>query len=131
MSLILPTTLCLGAAALLINFWLGMRCGQIRSREKISVGDGGHDLLIRRMRAHANFIEQTPLILLMVAVVEAAGKGGAWLAPLGGLFLLGRVAHGIGMDGNFKAGRPIGMITGTLLQLALVVVAVMTALGKM
>lgn len=127
----LPTSLCLMAAALLINFWLGMRCAQVRSKEGISVGDGGNELMMRRMRAQSNFIEQTPLILLGVALVELAGKGGVWLAPLGGLFLLGRIAHGIGMDGNFKAGRSIGMITGMVLQLALVATAVMTALGKM
>ncbi|MEY4951684.1 MAG: hypothetical protein RL299_108 [Pseudomonadota bacterium] len=131
MTTLLPTSLCLMAAALLINFWLGMRCGQIRSKQGISIGDGGNELLIRRMRAQANFIEQTPLILLGVALVELAGKGGMWLAPLGGLFLLGRIAHGIGMDGNFKPGRAIGMVTGIVLQLALVVVAVGTALGKM
>ena len=129
--MLLPTTLCLTAAALLINFWLGWRCGAIRSKEKISVGDGGHDLLMRRMRAQANFIEQTPLILLGVGLIELAGKGGAWLAPLGAVFLIGRIAHGFGMDGNFKAGRPIGMVTGMVLQLAIVVVAVMTGLGKM
>ena len=127
---ILPISLCLVAAALLINFWLGMRCGQIRTREKISVGDGGNEMLARRMRAHANFAEQTPLLMLGIALVEVAGKGGLWLAPLGGLFLLGRIAHAIGMDGNFKAGRPIGMVTGMLLALALFVVAIGTALGK-
>lgn len=130
MTLLLPTTLCLGAAAVLINFWLGMRCGKIRSTEKIGIGDGGNELLMRRMRAQLNFAEQTPLTLLLLAAVEAAGKGGVWLAPLGGLFLLGRVAHAIGMDGNFKAGRPIGMVTGLILQLVLLVVAIGTALGK-
>lgn len=129
--MVLPISLCLVAAALLVNFWLGMRCAQIRSSEKISVGDGGNELLMRRMRAQSNFIEQTPLILLGVALVEFAGKGGMWLAPMGGLFLLGRVAHGIGMDGNFKAGRGIGMLTGMILQIALLVVAVGTALGKL
>ncbi len=129
MTLILPTTLCLGAAALLINFWLGWRCAEVRSSENISVGDGGNEKMIRRMRAQANFIEQTPLILLVVGLVEAAGKGGMWLAPLGGLFLLGRVAHAIGMDGTFKHGRSIGMVIGMIFQLCLVVAAVGTALG--
>lgn len=131
MSIILPTTLSLGAAALLINFWLGWRCGAIRSQEKISVGDGGNELLMRRMRAQANFIEQVPLVLIVFAALEAAGKAPVWLAALGGLFMLGRIAHGIGMDGNFNAGRPIGMVTGMVLQLALVVMAVGVALGKM
>ena len=128
--MLLPTTLCLGAAALLINFWLGWRCAQIRSAEKISVGDGGNELLMRRMRAQLNFAEQVPIILVVVAAVELAGKGGMWLSALGGLFLLGRIAHAIGMDGSFKAGRPIGMVTGMVLQLALVVVAIGAALGK-
>ena len=131
MTMLLPTTLCLTAAALVINFWLGLRCGKVRSAEKISVGDGGNDLLMRRMRAQLNFIEQAPLTLLGVGLLELAGRGGVWLAPLGALFLMGRVAHGIGMDGTFKAGRAIGMLTGMVLQLAIVVVAVGASLGKM
>jgi uncharacterized protein len=131
MSVILPTTLCLGAAALLINFWLGMRCGKLRGLLKISVGDGGNEQMIRAMRAQSNFVEQVPLTLILLGAVELAGKGGMWLAPLGGLFLLGRVAHALGMGETFKPGRAIGMITGMILQLALVVVAVLTALGKM
>ncbi len=128
--MILQTTLCLTAAALVINFWLSMRCGKVRAAEKISVGDGGNDLMARRMRAQLNFIEQTPITLIGIGLVEIAGKGGQWLAPLGAVFLLGRVCHGIGMDGNFKPGRGIGMLTGMVLQLTLVVVAVGTALGK-
>ncbi|MFM5950460.1 MAG: MAPEG family protein [Novosphingobium sp.] len=131
MSVILPTTLCLGAAALLINFWLGMRCGKLRGQLKISVGDGGNEQMIRAMRAQSNFVEQVPLTLILLGAVELAGKGGMWLAPLGGLFLLGRVAHALGMGDTFKQGRAIGMLTGMILQLALVVVAVLTALGKM
>jgi uncharacterized protein len=127
----LTTTLSLGAAALLINFWLAMRCGKIRSAEKIGFGDGGNEMMIRRMRAQANFVEQVPLTLLLAGAVEAVGKGGQWLLPLGALFLLGRVAHAIGMDGNFNAGRPIGMVTGMILQLALVVVAVHTNIQAM
>ncbi len=130
MTMLLPTTLSLGAAALLINFWLGMRCGQIRSKEKISIGDGGNDLLIRRMRAQSNFIEQVPLVLIVFAALELAGKCPIWLAVLGGLFMLGRIAHGLGMDDTFKPGRAIGMITGMVLQLALVVLAVGAAMGK-
>ena len=129
--MLLSTTLYLTAAALLINFWLGMRCGQTRGKEKINFGDGGNEMMIRRMRAQANFIEQVPLTLIGVGLIELAGKGGAWLAPLGAVFLIGRIAHGFGMDGNFKLGRPIGMITGIVLQLAIVVVAVGACLGKL
>jgi uncharacterized protein len=128
--MILPTTLCLAAAAALVNFWLGMRCGKVRHSEKIGIGDGGNDLLIRRMRAQANFIEQAPITLILVALVEMAEKGGQWLAPAAALFVIGRICHAFGMDGNFNAGRPIGMLTAMLFQLVLVVVAVLTVLGK-
>ena len=128
--MLLPTTLCLGAAALVVNFWLTMRIGQLRRRFGISVGDGGNELLARRMRAQLNFAEQVPLTLLLLGVVELSGKGGLWLAPLGAVFMLGRIAHAIGMDGTFRAGRPIGMVTGIILQLALVIVAVLASLGR-
>ena len=128
--MILPVTLCLAAAAALVNFWLGMRTGKLRGVHKISVGDGGNEQLLRRMRAQSNFIEQVPLTLALVAAVELAGKGGQWLAPAAGVFILGRIAHGIGMDGNFNAGRGIGMLTSMIFQLALAVVAVLAVLGK-
>ena len=129
--MLLPTTLCLTAAAVLINFWLGMRIGKLRHALKVSVGDGGHEPLLRRMRAQANFLESAPLTVILVAAVELAGEGGAWLAPAGAMFMLGRIAHAIGMDGAFKAGRPIGMLTTYLFQLALIVVAVLASVGRL
>ncbi|PLK25614.1 MAPEG family protein [Novosphingobium sp. TH158] len=131
MNVLLPTTLCLAAAALVVNFWLGMRIGKLRHAHNVSVGDGGNEMIMRRMRAQLNFVEQTPLILIGIGLVELAGKGGAWLAPAGAVFMIGRICHAIGMDGPFKAGRPIGVITAMLMSIVLVVVAVMASLGKM
>jgi uncharacterized protein len=125
--MVLPTTLCLAAAAALVNIWLSMRIGKVRHAEKVSVGDGGNEGLIRRMRAQANFIENAPLTLILVGVVELAGYGGLWLPVAGALFIVGRITHAIGMDGDFRAGRPIGMLTAQLFQLALIVVAVLIA----
>lgn len=130
--MLLTTTLSLAAAAAVINFWLALRCGQVRAREKISIGTGGHELLERRMRAQLNFVENTPWVLLLIAGIELAGKGGAWLAPVGALFMLGRVAHGLGMDGtNLEKGRMVGTLTTMLTQLGLAIVAVLVVLGKL
>jgi uncharacterized membrane protein YecN with MAPEG domain len=128
--MLLSTTLCMAAAAAIINIWLGLRIGKIRHAEKISIGDGGNDMLIRRMRAQANFIENVPLALILIGAIELAGKGGAWLAPVAAVFMLGRVAHGIGMDGKFMAGRGIGTMVSLLVVAGLSVIAVMIALGK-
>ncbi|MGE3691866.1 MAG: MAPEG family protein [Novosphingobium sp.] len=125
------TTLSLAAAALLINIWLSIRCGSLRGKLKILHGDGGNAALMQRMRAHSNFIENTPLVLIAIGLVEASGKGGQWLAIMGGVFMLGRVAHGIGMDNAaFNPFRGFGVIVTMLTQLALIVIGVLIVLGK-
>lgn len=130
--IILPVTLCLAAAAALINFWLAMRCGQTRTKEKINIGTGGSDLMERRMRAQLNFAENTPWVLMLIAAIELAEKGGTWLPYVGGAYMLARVAHGLGMDGgSLQAGRSIGIMVTMLTQIGLAVVAIMVALGKM
>jgi uncharacterized membrane protein YecN with MAPEG domain len=131
--MLLPTTLSLAAAAAIINLWLSIRCGQVRGKAGISIGTGGHDLLERRMRAQLNFVENTPWVLLLIAGIELAGKGGQWLAIVGGIYMLGRVAHGLGMDGAgaMAKGRMIGTLITMLTLLGLAVVAVLVVLGRM
>lgn len=130
--MLLPITLCLAAAAALINFWLAMRCGQVRMKEKINIGTGGSDLMERRMRAQLNFAENTPWVLILIAAIELADKGGSWLAYVGGAYMLARVAHGLGMDGGkFASGRSVGVMVTMLTQIGLAVVAVMVATGRM
>ncbi len=130
--MLLPTTLSLAAAAALINFWLALRCGQVRAKAGVSIGTGGNDLLERRMRAQLNFVENTPWVLILIGLIEMAGKGGGWLPIVGGLFMLGRVAHGLGMDGTALAkGRSVGTLITMLSQLGLALVAVLILFGKM
>ena len=107
----LPISLASVAAAAFTNIWLTMRIGMVRSAKKISVGDGGDDELSRRMRAQANVIENTPIMLIMIAVIELSRPGNLWLAGVAALYALGRIAHGVGMDGGvFKAGRSVGTL---------------------
>jgi len=130
--MLLQTTLCLAAAAAIINIWLSQRIGQLRHRHKISIGTGGNEMIERRMRAQLNFAENVPLVLILIAIIEMTGKAGLWLAPAGAVFMLGRVLHGLGMDGDkFGWGRMVGTLTTMLAQVGLAVVAVLIALGKM
>ena len=130
--MLLPATLTAAAACALVNIWLSIRIGRVRTAQKISIGDGGHDLLSRRMRAQLNFAENTPLVLILIAGLELAGRGGAWLLPVGGVYALGRVAHGVGMDGAaLEKGRMIGTLTTMLTLLGLTVVAVLVVAGVM
>ena len=130
--MILPTTLSMAAAAALINVWLMLRCGQVRMKEKINIGTGGSDMMERRMRAQLNFAENTPWVLALIAAIELAGKGGQWLAIVGGLYMLARVAHGLGMDGGtFEKGRGIGVMVTMLAQIGLAIAAVLIVLRVM
>ncbi len=126
---ILPITLCAAAAAAAINIWLSLRVGMIRSSRKISIGDGGDMDLIARMRAQANFIENTPLVLVLIAAIELARTGNPFLLGVAAIYMLGRVAHGIGMDGGpLGFLRVVGTLTTMLTQLGLGVWAVSIAL---
>lgn len=129
---LLPVTLAAAGAAAVLNIWLMVRIGAVRSAEKISIGDEDNENLIRRMRAQANFVENAPFVLILLAAIELSGKGEPWLAWVAALFIIGRVAHGLGMDGGaLKAGRMIGTLISMLTLLGLAVVAALIAGGVM
>lgn len=112
MSIALPITLVAAGGAAIINFWLAMRVGNVRRAAKVSIGDGGDMALIARMRAQANFIEYTPIVLVLIGAIELSQGTSIWLWVVAALYLLGRVGHGLGMDG-WTPGR----FGGTLISL--------------
>lgn len=123
--MILPVTLATAAAAALINIWLSLRIGAVRRAEKISVGDGGHEPLSRRMRAQLNFAENVPVTLILLAAIELASGRTWWLPYVAGAFILARVAHGFGMDGGaLQWGRAVGTLVTLVTQLFLAGVAI-------
>lgn len=96
--MLLPITLTLAAACALLNMWLATRCARIRIADKALHGDGGNSLLAKRMRAHANFTEYTPMTLILFGLVELAVGASIWLWGAAMIFVLSRIAHGFGMD---------------------------------
>lgn len=129
--MILQTTLCLAAAAGIINLWLASRVGRLRHSIKVLNGDGGNAILMQRMRAQANFVENTPFLLILVAAIEMTGKGGSWLALAGSIYMAARVIHAFGMDKTtVNPLRSGGFAVGALILLGLSIVAVLIALGR-
>ena len=116
--IILPVALAATGASAIINIWLGMRIGRIRVAEKISVGDGGSPRLTARMRAHLNFAEYTPIVLILIALIELAEGPQLWLWIVAALYVLGRILHPFGMDG-WQPGRRIGIAVTMLTMLGL------------
>ncbi|RJF93871.1 MAPEG family protein [Sphingomonas cavernae] len=123
--MILPITLTIAGAAAIVNIWLAMRVGRVRTAEKVSIGDGGNPRLTARMRAHANFVEYTPFVLILIGLIEFAQGTSLWLWIVGALYILARVAHGFGMDGVGKARMAGTLVTMlTLLGLGLYAIAI-------
>lgn len=112
---ILPITLTIAAAAALINIWLAMRISRVRLASKVSIGDGGVPALATRMRAQANFVEYTPLFLILLGLVELAHGSATWLWLVAIVYIVCRILHAFGMDRPApNPYRAIG-IGGTLL----------------
>jgi len=68
------------------------------------------------MRAHANFAENAPIFLILLAALEISGGNPQFLLIVSFAFVLARVAHGLGMDGGSLVRlRMVGMMTNTLM----------------
>lgn len=99
----------------LLNLWLIWGVVEQRRQHHIGLGDGGNEMLLRRMRVHANAMENLPLQLILLVLLEASG-GPAWAVHAGGLaIVVGRVLHMLGMGGH--SGYSFGRFYGTLLSM--------------
>lgn len=73
-------------------------------------GDGGDDVLRRRIRAQGNFIEYVPLALLLLALSELQGADQFAVVGTAAALVLGRLLHAMGMLSGSTPLRGAGMI---------------------
>jgi hypothetical protein len=90
---------------------LSVRAMLGRRRARVPFGEGSSEELRRRLRAHANFTEYTPIALILMALLELQGAGGIVLNVIGLLLLAGRLAHAYGISRipEHLPSRSIGM----------------------
>lgn len=81
----------------LILLALSVRVVAVRGSAKVSLGDGGDPLLLSRIRAHANFAEYVPIILILMGLIESSGANRSVLGAIGIALVVCRIAHAIGM----------------------------------
>lgn len=126
--MVLPITLTFAAACALLNLWLAIRCARFRIRDKVLHGDAGHALLAKRMRAHANFVEYTPIVLILCGLVELAAGASIWLWIAALVYVVARVAHAFGMDADGPtAWRAGGALLTWAIMAGLAVAALLIA----
>lgn len=105
----------------LLMFGLALNVGLRRGAQKqLQPGDMGDALLTRAIRAHANFAEYAPLVLLLVLAMALLGAPAGWVHALGGGFTAGRVCHAFGMMGD-KHPNAVRFVGNLLTGMALLV----------
>ena len=104
----------------LLALWflvLSARVVQRRTSAKINLGDGGDAEMQRRIRAHANFAEYVPLLLVLLGFLELRHQSIYLLHALGATLLVARLLHGYALAFTEKwlPGRFFGTVLTFLL----------------
>jgi uncharacterized membrane protein YecN with MAPEG domain len=96
----------------ILFFYLSVLVVKGRFSKKIPLGDGGDKHFLQLIRAHGNFIEYTPIILILLFVAEVNTTDPLLLHCAGTTLLFGRFIHAFGLRRHSGASwqRTIGVI---------------------
>lgn len=100
------------AVLIVIGVALAVRVISVRRSQKIGLGDGDDRVLRRRIRAHGNFSEYAPLLMILLLALPLLGAK-EWLVHLVGMLgVVGRALHAIGISksGGSSMPRAGGMV---------------------
>src|SRR5258706_7209891 len=103
----------------ILFFVLSLRVIALRGHGA-SLGDGGDPKLLRRIRAHGNFIEYVPLILIMMGMLELSRYSVYLLHALGITLVVARLLHGYAL--SFTERFKFGLFWGTALTFLVMLV---------
>ena len=122
------TMITAGVLALLLLFLAGyVIAGRVKF--KIDLGDGGNEVMRRRMRAQANFVEYVPLALILLLLVETGSVGPRWLLiAMGAVLAVARLWHAQGLLSS--SGTSVGRFMGTNLTMLMILVGAVACLGR-
>lgn len=80
---------CLGILLVLLS----LNVIRFRRRNRVALGENGNFELTRAIRAHANFVEYTPMFLVLLALAEFQNLPAIAVHLFGVVFVIGRVLH--------------------------------------
>lgn len=111
----------------LVLCWLAAHIGRLRGALKIYMGDDGHPRMIRAMRGQANFVEYTPVALILLLVMALMGAPALAIHLLGAALTIGRVLHALHFTAEDAPGWQRG--AGAVLTLMTVLLGALGAIG--
>lgn len=106
-------------AGLLALLYVFLTVNVIRNRRRYRVAIGAseeHPGLVRAVRAHGNFAENTPLFLILLCLAEIQTGSGWACYLLGALFFAGRLAHAYSLLVAEPRGQAAGWPMGKVLR---------------
>jgi uncharacterized membrane protein YecN with MAPEG domain len=131
MNAIIPVTAAVYAALVgLLGAALTINVIVNRVRSGVDAGDGGVARLTQAIRAHANFTEQAPLALIVIALAEVLGARTMVVHILGAALLAARLASAYALNRSLGQS-PLRQFGGgvSVLVLAAASVVVLLAVG--
>lgn len=95
-----------------ISAILGIMVVRMRRKTRTSVGDGGEKAMLKALRAHGNNVENVPLALVVIGLLEALGAHVYFIHFLGVCLTVGRLLHARGMYQTLGPSTPriLGMV---------------------
>ncbi|MFT7219598.1 MAG: putative membrane protein YecN with MAPEG domain [Candidatus Azotimanducaceae bacterium] len=103
------------AGLIVMQLVLMWRVVSSRGASEVLIGTGGVDSLEQRIRVHGNFVENTPVFLIGLALAEIVAGSSYWILGFAVLFVAGRLGHAIGFSMN--PGVSPGRLVGTLMSM--------------
>lgn len=129
--MLLPITATTAAVLALLLLFLAIQTVRQRLKLKVGFGDGGDQGLISASRSHGNLAEHAPIVLIMLGLLEFGRANPTILLAVASAFVIGRIAHVIGLHQPSEPGKaPLMRQIGVILTwLTLLVLAAMLLLG--
>lgn len=118
--MLLPITALYAGILGIMAIILGAGSGFIRARTGVSLGaDSTNQAQLLAFRRHANFTEWAPIFLILLGVLELNGSSEITLYTLGGVFVVARILHPLGLRAEDAGGigRTLGA-AGSALSVA-------------
>ena len=119
-----PITAIFTALLALMLIGISVRVTLLRTRKKVSLGDGGDQELGAAIRVQGNFIEYVPIALALMATIEWTGARPGLVYAYGAVLLAARISHAWGLSSGVFKARVVGT-SATWLLIAAGAIAVL------
>jgi uncharacterized membrane protein YecN with MAPEG domain len=114
-------TLLYGSLVTILAIFLAFRVGINRGKTNTLLGEGDSSELLQSIRSHGNLLENAPLALFLLLLIEMQGVADWKLHLIGSSFFLFRILHAYGLSISRESTpyRVVGALGSWVLMLGM------------